>query len=409
MNNISNRVVVTGMGIICSIGNNTRELEESLKQGKSGLKAISKERFCTENTVYKTKHGCTLDESVFNEISNKDLTVLGHASKIAIDEALSMAKLDIKEAVEDNRVGLALGTSVGTSYSFMQYVKSLLAGTEGDNYDLLFNTAPTIAGTLAKEYSLNGAITTVSTACASGTNSIGRAFDFLNDDRADIMIAGGVDLFTELTFSGFNSLQALAIDKCRPFDENRDGLNLGDAAAFVILEKLDSAKRRNAPIYAEINGYSILNEAYHPTAPSPGGEFALKVMLDTFNETGLAVGDVDYINVHGTGTKANDAMEALALKKLLKNNDKTVFFSSTKSMLGHTLGAAGAVEIVTTIIALNKRFIPPSCNVVSPILQDPHIQLAEEAFEDKEINVALSNSFGFAGNMASILFSKYNN
>ena len=403
MNN--QRVVITGLGAICSICKNIDEFAFNLKNGVSGLKRIPEERFSTDFTIYKNKKGCVIDNGLFKETKEKDITLLRCISNIAIKESLDDAGLRLED-LRTSIVGLSIGTSVGASFSFMEFVKKQLNGERERYADLLFNSGPTIAGSIAKDFFLNGPISTVSTACASGTNSIGRAYDFIKNERADIMIAGGVDIFTELTFSGFNSLQAIALDHCKPFDKNRDGLNLGDAAAFLILESYNNAISRGAKIYAEIKGYSIANEAYHSTAPSPDGESAYKVMLNSLNEGNIKISEIDYINAHGTGTKANDSMELNAINRLLAKSEKKVFISSTKSLIGHTLGAAGSIELVATIIGMDRGFIPPSINVYDSMIDSKNIVLVQDRAIEENINVALSNSFGFAGNVASIVIKK---
>jgi 3-oxoacyl-[acyl-carrier-protein] synthase II len=326
---------------------------------------------------------------------------LGELSKRTIEEALTDARLDLT-AVDKTRVGVCFATSVGSSYPFMKWIKAKQHGDPGS--DLLLLTTPTIAGDIAKHFKIKGPISTISTACAAGTNSIGRAFDFISSNKADYMIAGGADIFTELTYSGFNCLQALSENSCTPFDRERDGLNLGDAGAFVIMESLESARRRNARIYGEIKGYAILNEAYHPTAPCPDGSFALAAMKKALAQGNINIEDVDYINAHGTATPANDIMELKAIRNLV--GDNAVYVSSTKSMTGHTLGAAGSIELVITALAMHEGFIPPTINTKTMEEVEDNICLVKDAALEKSYDTAISNSFGFAGNMASIVIQK---
>ncbi|MCB0607375.1 MAG: beta-ketoacyl-[acyl-carrier-protein] synthase family protein [Lewinella sp.] len=401
---MASRVVVTGMGVICSIGNNLQEFEINLRDGKSGLKEIQADRFDVSDPYFRSHQGCAIDQELYRRIFDKDVSMLGEISIKAIEEAIATANLDLSKT-DPRKIGLCLGTSVGGSYPFMEWIKDKIAGRE-PNIDLLTYSTPNITSMIARQFGIRGPLSTISTACASGTNSIGRAFDLIRNNRVDYMIAGGVDVFTYLTFSGFNSLFALSKGACRPFDKTRDGLNLGDASAYAILESYESAKRRNAPIYAEVGGYSIVNEAYHATAPHPEGIFARQAMQNALAMAGSTTHDVDYINAHGTATPANDKMEMKAIEALMGEDE--VFVSSTKSMIGHSLGAAGSVEFVATALGIYKGFIPPSINVSENIITRENIKLVKEKGIDYPISLALSNSFGFSGNMASVAIKRFN-
>lgn len=210
---------------------------------------------------------------------------------------------------------------------------------------------------------------TVSTACASGTNSIGRAAELIDLGRAEVMLAGGADLFTELSFSGFNVLGAMTRGVCQPIDRDRDGMVLGDGAAMVVLESESRARARGARIYAFVAGHALANEAYHPTAPRPDGSEAARVMLAAIDSAGLGVDDIDYVNLHGTGTEANNAMELAALRLVFGGERSSMpWLSSIKAQVGHTLGAAGSVEVVATALALHGQFAPPGIHLEHPIV-----------------------------------------
>jgi 3-oxoacyl-[acyl-carrier-protein] synthase II len=265
-----------------------------------------------------------------------------------------------------------------------------------------------VIGNIAKEYKITGPVSAISTACASGTNSIGRAFDLIENGKTDVMICGGMDIFTELTYTGFNSLMAISKTKCNPFSDKKNGMSLGDASTVLILESLESAIARNAKIYAEIKGYHILNEAYHPTAPHPEGIYALKCMQKTLEYSGVDVEDLDYINAHGTGTLKNDSSELLACESLLKDKKNKTFVGSTKSMTGHTLGAAGSLEALISILSIkNSEIYGKYDDVTMPDSQK--IDFVTEKRTHQKIKNVISNSFGFGGNMSSILISQYNN
>ncbi len=401
---MSNRVVVTGMGVICSIGNNLEEFEAGLRQGRSGLKPIEASRFDASDTYFRIHEGCTVDPELYAEINEVDVSILTEFSVRAIEEAMEKSGLDLAK-VDPRRVALCVGTSVGGSYPFMHWIKDDLAGKERD-YNLLRYNTPNITGDIARRLGIRGPLSTVSTACASGTNSVGRGFDLIRSGRADYVIAGGVDIFTYLTFSGFNSLFALSKGSCKPFDKHRDGLNLGDAAAYVVLESEASACARAANVVAEVSGYAIVNEAYHATAPHPEGIYARQAMESALKMSGETAADVDYINAHGTATKANDKMEIKAIEALVGEND-SVHIGSTKALTGHSLGAAGSVEFVAAALSVAKNFIPASTGITESIIESDRLLLASAESEECEVRLALSNSFGFSGNMASIAIRKY--
>lgn len=251
----------------------------------------------------------------------------------------------------------------------------------------------------------SGPITIISNACASGSNAIGHAWDLIRSSQAECVFAGGYDALSELVFSGFDALQVLSPTVCRPFDAKRDGLALGEGAAMLTLETLDRARRRNAPILGELLAYSTSIDRHHLTQPHPQGDTTLNVMRQACATAGIAPGDVDYINAHGTGTVLNDSSEAIAIGRWAGSRATTLPVSSTKADIGHLLGAAGAVEAVVCLMALRGQWLPtqgafespdPACNF--PIVNQPR---------DARINVALSNSFGFGGVNATLIFRRW--
>lgn len=398
------KIVITGMGIQTSNANNVAEFEQSLRNGVTGQKPVYKSRFNTEESVYRNNKACVIPEERYVKLKAEDPTILTKISVETIQEAIDQAGLQITEENHKD-IGLCLATSVGGSYPFMDFLKTKInEGVEQTKDELLLYTTPTIGGNIMKEFGIKGPLSVISIACASGTNSIGRAFDLVRKGKTKVMIAGGVDIFTELTYSGFNALQAISRTTCMSFDEERDGLILGDGSAFVVVETEESAKERGAEIIAAIGGYSTINEAYHATAPHPEGIFAHRAMSEAIDQAGINIGDVDYINAHGTGTKANDAMEMKAIGAFIKG--KPTYVSSTKSMLGHCLGAAGSVEFIAGALAVQKDFIPPSINVSNEITIDSSLELVKEKSINHTVNHCVSNSFGFAGNMSSIVISK---
>lgn len=403
---MKNRVVVTGFGSISSLGNNVDETEQNLKNGRINYQTIPIERFPTDSKTLQNNQGFIMDQNLFNSSLDKDISLMVELAKLSINEALEMANISLDD-IAKRKSGLCLGTSVGASYAIIKRMKKSLEENV-DDYKLALYSSPKVIGNIAKEYKIKGPVSAISTACASGTNSIGRAFDLIENGKTDVMICGGMDIFTELTYTGFNSLMAISKTKCNPFSNKKNGMSLGDASTVLILENLESAIARDAKIYAEIKGYCILNEAYHPTAPHPDGIYALKCMQKTLDYGGVAIEELDYINAHGTGTVKNDSSELIACETLLQNKKNKTFVGSTKSLTGHALGAAGSLEALISILSIkNSELYGKYDDVVMP--DTPKIDFVTENVYHKSINNVISNSFGFGGNMSSILISKYNN
>jgi 3-oxoacyl-[acyl-carrier-protein] synthase II len=396
------RVVITGAGIICSSGSSVPEFNAALLSGRSPQAAIPEERFPTTERVYRNRTGFVVDQDYYEQLRQRNEVVLPAFCFDIIDEAIASAGLDL-EKIDRRKLGLSIGTSVGSSFVLLDWVKAFLKDTDAV---LSLRTPATIAGEIKQKYGIRGPVSTISTACAAGTNSIGRAFDFIQSGRCTTVVTGGVDIFTDHSMSGFNILGAISRDKCRPFDTARDGIILGDGGAFFILEELETALARKAPVLAEILGYSTLNEAYHPTSPKPDGSMALRVMSEALRYSGVEASEIGFINAHGTGTAANDSMEWKAIKALFQGGQ--FYVSSIKSMLGHTLGAAGSVELLASVLGLRGGYIPPTVNVRETICTDgAGIELVRDEPVFVDYDYSISNSFGFAGNMAAIVVKKY--
>lgn len=261
------------------------------------------------------------------------------------------------------------------------------------------------AGRLCRAFELNGPSRIVSNACASGANAIGHGWNWIRSGRCDRVLAGGYDTLSQLVFAGFDSLQALSTTSCRPFSQTRDGLSLGEGAGILVLEELESARRRGAPILAELSAYSSVTDLHHLTQPHPEGQAALMAMHAACRKAGISPGDVDYLNAHGTGTVLNDAAEALAINAWAGSHaGQRIKVSSTKSSIGHLLGAAGAVEAVICVMAINGQWIPPqtSNDTLDPVCNFEIVTRPTDA----NVDVVLSNSFGFGGANASLLFKR---
>lgn len=402
--NNKKRIVVTGIGVHTSIGANRQEVTSALKAGKCGIGQVPESRFETAHGQYASQKAHLLPEDVFLDLQEKDPSVVTELSIQVVGEALKDAQLDL-DSIDKMDIGLSLAISTGTSFPFIKWLKKKIDGTlRKEDLELVLKSTQSITADVSKAYGFEGPNTTLSTACASGTISIGTAYDKLQMDDCKYMVAGGVDLITILSYSGFNSLKNVSSDVCMPFDENRDGLVLGEGAGYVVLETLENAQARGAKIYAEVSGYSYINEAYHPTSPHPEGEYAYYCMNKALTNSGKSLAQVNYINAHGTSTSINDTMEVKAIERLVGDNE--VFVSSTKSMTGHTLGAAGSIEFIFTCLAIKEAFVPPTVNTTNPIVSaNSTLSFPSEAV-DYQIDVAISNSFGFGGNTACIVVNK---
>lgn len=400
------RVVITGIGALSALGDNVPEMVENLNKKEVNYKEIPLDRFSTEHRMFRNNRGFMMNHNIYNEALNNDPYMMPEITEKCIKEALKDSEL-APEAIEKTKTGLCLGTSVGACFAIIQRIKQSIDGQE-DDYELGMFSTPKIIGSIAKKFKLKGPVSSISTACASGTNSIGRAFDLIENGRADVMIAGGVDIFTELTYTGFNSLFALSKTTCKPFSNSRDGMALGDACGVLIMESLESAQERGAKIYAEIKGYHILNEGYHPTAPHPEGKYALKCMETVLSNSNVTIEDVQYINAHGTGTPKNDSAEFKACESLLKDKKDKTFVGSTKCLTGHTLGAAGSIEAILSVLSIKHNTLYGNYEA-DDLPESEKIDFVTSNKTGLSINNILSNSFGFGGNMASILLSKYSN
>lgn len=394
------RVVVTGMGIISNNGCGKDEFWTSIVNGNTGIKECS----LFDASKLRTKQ--------FGEITNKDIPYMvdevgkdgriQHIMKYAIDEMLEDGSIDVKYLQDmKERVGLSLATSLAANNNIMQYTHEKKNGNGNGEWLV---TIPNFAKWLKNYCHIGGKSYTTMAACASGTTAIGIAFDQIQSDKADIVIAGGADPLTYFSGAGFHALNSISNFVGKPFDKNRDGINIGEASAFFIVEELQHALDRNAKIYGEILGYGINNDAYHVTSPSPDGCGAIASINMAMEHTDVTVADIDYINAHGTGTRLNDEMEATVIKNMFADKDLNV--SSTKSVTGHCMAAAGAVEFAVILMAIKNGIVPPSANLIDKMDECMDKVYNTKAVE-RPIKYALSNSFAFAGNTSSILVGGY--
>jgi len=408
------RIVVTGMGVTSPVGTGVEKFWNSLVNGKSGIHRI--DRF--DPTEFASQicgdiRDCNI-EDYFDSKDARKLSRFVQLAVIASREAVKNAKLDTKN-IDADRMGVIVGSGVGSLQSFER------------NHALLIKRGPKkispffipqfivneAAGQVAIETGAKGMATSVVTACASGTNSIGDALRFMQFGEMDIMIAGGTEAAnTPMGVGGFAAIKALSQRNddperaSRPFDLNRDGFIMAEGAGIVVLETLEHAQKRGAPILAEFVGYGRTSDAYHITAPEPSGHGAAKAMTQALKDANLKPEDVAYINAHGTSTSLNDKTETLAIKVAFGDHAKKVAISSTKSMTGHLLGAAGGIEFVASVMAVQNDIIPPTINYETP---DPECDLDYVPNEARKttVNVALSNSLGFGGHNATLAVKKF--
>ncbi len=407
------RVVVTGLGAVTPIGLNVNEAWENAINGVSGvgpLTRVDSEKFPAKVAAEITNFNA---EDFMDKKEARRMDRFTQYAIAASFMAVKDANLDITDEMAP-RVGVWVGSGIGGMETFEQQYKTFLEkGARRVSPFFVPMMIPDMAtGQISIALGAKGVNSCTVTACATGTNSIGDAFKVIQRGDADVMISGGTEApLTEMSFAGFSSAKALSMNPdpktaSRPFDANRDGFVMGEGAGIVVLEELEHALARGARIYAEIVGYGATGDAHHITAPAPGGEGGVRAMRMAIEDAGLQPGDIDYINAHGTSTEYNDKFETLAIKEVLGAHASDVAISSTKSMTGHLLGAAGGVEAIFTIKAIENAVIPPTINLVTP---DPECDLdyVPNEARHKEVKAAMSNSLGFGGHNATIVFKKY--
>lgn len=412
MNN--RRVVVTGIGVISPVGTGKDRYFQNLKEGKSGVDYIT--RFDTEG--FDTKIAAEVKDFEPTEyIDKKESRRMDRftqfavaASKMAVEDS----KLNIDE-VDSNKFGVCIGSGIGGMETLETQHDILREKGPGrvSPFMIPMMISNIAAGNISIAFNAKGPNTTVVTACASSTNAIGEGFRAICRGDADIMITGGSEAsITPLSVAGFCAMKALSTRNddpkgaSRPFDKDRDGFVMGEGAGILILEELEHAKKRGAAIYGEVAGYGATGDAYHITAPAPDGDGAYRAMLMAVKDAGVDAREIDYINAHGTSTGLNDKLETLAIKKLLGEDAVKVAISSTKSMTGHLLGAAGAVEAIACLMVINDGVIPPTINYTTPD-EECDLDYVPNKARNREVKYALSNSLGFGGHNATIILKKY--
>jgi len=412
------RVVVTGIGALTPIGNNKDDYWKSLTEGVSGADLIT--NFDTTN--FKTKFACELKNfSPTDFLHRKEVRRLDAFSQYALivsDEAIKDSEIILSE-IKPDRAGVIWGSGVGGMKTLHDGISDFTKGNGIPRYNPFF--IPKLitdipAGHISIKYNFRGPNFTTVSACASSTNAIIDAYNYIKWNKADLFIAGGSEApIFEPGIGGFNAMMALSTRNddpktaSRPFDKDRDGFVMGEGAGALLLEEYEHAVKRGAKIYAEVAGSGLTADAHHITAPHPEGLGALEVMSTAIKEAGIKEADVDYINVHGTSTPLGDVAEIKAIQTLFGKHAYKLNISSTKSMTGHLLGAAGVVESIAAILATKHGIIPPTINhkTKDPDI-DPDINLTLNKHQKKKVRYSISNTFGFGGHNASVLFKKYN-
>ena len=412
------RVVITGMGTVNPIANSVEEYREALKKGVSGAVPIT--RFDTEK--FKTKFACELKEDFdaslrVDKKSARRLDLYSIYALYSADEAIADANISADNC-DLNRVGVVFGSGIGGLRSLEHDIEDFAKGDGTPRYSplmiprMISNIA---AGHISIQYGFGGINFAPVSACATGNHAIGVAFDNIRLGRNDIILTGGAEAgVTKVAIGAFSNMKALSSRNddpktaSRPFDGERDGFVLGEGAGTLVLEELEHAKARGAKIYAEVVGTGATADAYHITAPHPEGLGVIRVMNIALEEAGMKPEDIDYINVHGTSTPLGDVAELRAIKKVFGEDVYDLNISSTKSMTGHLLGAAGAIESIACILAINDNFIPPTINHenVDPEI-DSKLNLTLNKKQERKVRTAMNNGFGFGGHNATVIFKEY--
>lgn len=411
------RVVVTGMGALTPIGNNLQDFWKNLVDGVSGAELIT--RF--DPSRFKTRFACEIKEydpsRFLDRKESRKMDRYTQYAHIAADEAVKDAALD-PGAIDKDRCGIIWGSGIGGIETFLDEVKGFVTGDGTPRFSPFFiprMISNIAAGMLSIKYGFRGPNFGTVSACSSSTNALIDAYYYIKLGKADLFIAGGSEAsINPAGIGGFNAMQAMSTNNdeyataSRPFDVTRDGFVIGEGAGTLILEELGHARARGARIYAELAGSGLTADAYHITAPHPDGIGAVNVMKQAIDESGLKPSDVDYINVHGTATPLGDIAEIKAINALFGEHAYKLNISATKSMTGHLLGAAGAVEAIATIMAIVHGIVPPTINFRNPDPAiDQNLNLTLNKAQQRTVNVALSNNFGFGGHNASILIRKF--
>lgn len=398
------RVVVTGMGAITAVGRSLEETWKNLLAGVCGIRPLT----LFDPSAYRTQTAAQIDEIPDEFLSPAEKRRMSRADRLGIAATRdALAHSGVELGREDpGRVGVILGGGVSGLMDSESNFRRILAGGRSRPSKFLNHQPDAITDRVAQFLGAEGIKSTVTTACSSSALSMGYAADAIRAGLADVVFTGGSDVLARLTYGGFNSLRSVDPDPCRPFDRNRKGLSIGEAAGILVFEDEEHARRRGARILAEFRGYGVTSDAYHMTAPDPSGVAGSRTIRQALRSARLNEDEIDYVNAHGTATPANDSAETMAIKLGLPSRAKAVPVSSTKSMLGHTLCAAGGIEGVLSVLTLRDQVVPPTIHLEEP---DPECDLdyVPEGARELGVRAVLSNSFAFGGNSAVVAFARY--
>lgn len=411
------RVVVTGLGALTPLGNSLDETWKNLVNGVSGANMIT--RFNPEK--FKTKFACEVKDydpaKYFERKEARKLDLFAQFALIAATEAMEDSKINI-DTINCDKAGVIWGSGIGGLGTFLHEIKGFVTGNYIPRYSPFFipkMIADIASGHISMKYNFRGPNFTTVSACASSTNALIDSLNYIRLGKANLFITGGSEAsINEAGIGGFNSMQALSRNNeeyksaSRPFDVSRDGFVMGEGAGALIFEELEHAKKRGAKIYVEVAGGGMSADAYHLTAPHPEGLGAINVMKAALEDAGMKPKDIDYVNVHGTATPLGDIAEIKAIKKVFGDHAYSLNINATKSMTGHLLGAAGAVEAIATLKATINNICPPTinCKNLDPAL-DPKLNYTLNVAVKREVRAGISNTFGFGGHNASVIFKKY--
>ena len=411
------RVVVTGIGALTPIGNNVSAYSEGLKKGISGANPITH----FDAALFKTKFACEIKNlDISGTLDSKDakrMDLYTQYAMLTAHEAMVDSGLDL-EKIDLDRIGVIYGSGIGGLGTLEKEIEDFARGNGVPRFNPFMipkMISDIAAGQISMRYGLRGINYATVSACATSSHAIINAFDYIRLNKADIIVSGGSEAtVTHAGIGGFNAMKALSenndnyLTASRPFDQTRDGFVLGEGSGTLILEEYEHAKKRGAKIYAEVIGTGMTADAYHLTAPHPEGISVEKVMRIALAEANINSDQVDYINVHGTSTPLGDIAELKAIKKTFGEDVYRINISSTKSMTGHLLGAAGAIESIAGLLAIQDGFVPPTINHVHADPEiDPKLNLTLNEPQQRDVKIVLSNTFGFGGHNTSIIFKKF--
>jgi len=412
------RVVVTGLGTLTPIGNNLDDFCRNLFEGLSGSDWITH----FDASKFKTRFACEVKnfnpKDHFDRKEIRKLDLYSQYALVAVKEALEHSGLDL-ESIDKNRAGVIWGSGIGGINTFLNEVKGFIEGDGTPRFSPFFipkMISDIAAGHISMKYGLTGPNFSTVSACASSSHAIIDALNYIRLGKAEMFITGGSEAaINEAGMGGFNAMQAISTNNdeyktaSRPFDKNRDGFVMGEGGGALILEEYEHARKRGATIYAEILGGGMSADAHHLTAPHPEGKGARHVMINALEDAGLNREQIDYINVHGTSTPVGDGAEIKGIREVFGDHSYEMNISATKSMTGHLLGAAGAVELIAAICSINKNMVPPTINhhVDDPDI-DNKINYTFNEAQERQVDIAISNTFGFGGHNASVVVKKFN-